>query len=63
MREEARKYGSTRDITRKGAESFLPLYDWIKRISSYPIIKWLLNPWWSTHRWQLTVIPISVEII
>jgi ferredoxin len=62
VREEARKYGSTRDITRKGAESFLPLYDWIKRISSYPIIKWLLNPWWSPRRWQLTVIPINVEI-
>ena len=59
---QMRKYGSTRDSTRKQAGSFLPQYDWIKRISSYPIIKWLLNLWWSPRRWQLTVIPINVEI-
>jgi len=55
-------YGPPRQDTRREAEKSLPKYDRYKRMSSYPVLKWLLNPIWAPHRWEVTAVPINVEV-
>ena len=55
-------HGPPRETTYQEAVKSLPRFNFYKRISSYPIIKWLLNPIWSPRHWEVTAVPINVEI-
>lgn len=56
------KYGPDIKTTRFNAGLSLPLVDLAKKVSDYPIIKWLLNPFWSPRYNEVTAIPINIEV-
>ncbi len=56
------KYGPAKEVTYKKSKKEGWQYELAKRMSSYPVIKWLLNPMWSSKRFEVNVIPINVEI-
>jgi ferredoxin len=62
MKQPKGPYGPPRQATHREAEKSLPKFDRYKRISSYPILKWFLNPIWSPRRWEVTAVPINVEV-
>jgi ferredoxin len=59
---QSMSYGHALEKTRRIAYRDLPRVDFLKRISNYPVIKWFVNPFWAPKRWDVTVIPINVEV-
>ncbi len=62
MKQPKGPFGPARQATHAEAEKSLPKFDRYKKLSSYPVLKWLLNWIWSPRRWDVTAVPINVEV-
>ncbi len=55
-------YGPPKEETYRKSKRDAWQYELVKKLSSYPILKWMLNPLWAEKRFELNIVPINVEV-